>query len=82
MTITIKSRNFSPTKTENTWEKDGVGWAPGSEKKFDGVVSNSIRYGKNFSFMKGTCKKCENKTDKKGTNGEHCALPRNEGCIF
>lgn len=32
----IKSRNFSPTKCENTWEKDGLGWAPGQEKKFEG----------------------------------------------
>ena len=32
----IKSRNFSPTKCENTFEGDGFGWAPGQEKKFEG----------------------------------------------
>lgn len=32
----IKSRNFSPTKCEATFEKDGFGWAPGQEKKFEG----------------------------------------------
>ena len=32
----IKSRNFSPTKCENTFERDGFGWAPGQEKKFKG----------------------------------------------
>ena len=53
----IKSRNFSPTKCENTFEKDGFGWAPGQEKRFEGVGINSVRYGKNFSMMKGVCKK-------------------------
>lgn len=32
----IKSRNFSPTKCESTFEKDGFGWAPGQEKLFKG----------------------------------------------
>ena len=76
----IKSRNFSPTKCEDTFEKDGFGWAPGSEKKFEGVGINKVRYGKNFSRMKGICRKCSKFTGKKGTNGEHCSLPTNEHC--
>ncbi|KKN73456.1 hypothetical protein LCGC14_0400310 [marine sediment metagenome] len=32
----IKSRNFSPNKTELTFEQSGFGWAPGQEKKFEG----------------------------------------------
>ena len=35
----IKSRNFSPTKCEKTFEKDGFGWAPGQEKKFKGKIT-------------------------------------------
>lgn len=46
----IKSRNFSPTKCENTFEKDGFGWAPGQEKSFKGrgTNRNSAQYGKNY----------------------------------
>jgi len=76
----IKSRNFSPTKCENTFEKDGFGWAPGQEKRFEGVAINAIRYGKNFSQGMGTCRKCDKFTGKKGTNGENCSLPANEHC--
>jgi len=76
----IKSRNFSPTKCENTFEKDGFGWVPGQEKKFKGRGSNSIRYGKNFSRMQDTCLGCDKHTGKKGTAGEHCSLPVNEHC--
>jgi len=78
--ISIRSRNFTPNKCEGTWEKDGFGWAPGSEKKQEGVGINTIRYGKNFSRMKGYCLKCDKFTDKKGTAGEHCSLPVNEHC--
>ena len=39
MTIGIKTRNFSPTKTEKTFEQDGLGWAPGYEKKFEGMAT-------------------------------------------
>lgn len=76
----LKSRNFSPTKCENTFEKDGFGWAPGQEKKFEGTVINRIRYGKNFSMMIGACRKCDKSTGEKGTAGEHCSLPANEHC--
>jgi len=76
----IKSRNFSPTKCENTWEKDGTGWAPGEEKRFEGVAINSIRFGKNFQQGLGICKKCDKFTGKSGTNGEQCSLPVNERC--
>ena len=76
----IKSRNFSPTKCENTFEKDGFGWAPGQEKKFEGTVINRVRYGKNFSFMKGFCNKCDRFTGKEGTAGQHCSLQANEHC--
>ena len=80
MSIGIKSRNFSPTKCENTWEKDGFGWAPGQEKKFEGQVVNRIRYGKNYQQAVGICNKCDKFTGKTGTNGEHCSLPANEHC--
>ncbi len=77
----IKSRNFSPTKCEDTWEKSGFGWAPGQEKRFVGVVKNSILYGKNYELMRGTCKKkCDKYTGEEGTNGEHCILPASEHC--
>ena len=76
----IKSRNFSPNKTELTYEQSGFGWAPGSEKKFEGTVIDRIRYRKNYSRMKGNCAKCDKLTDKKGTAGEHCSLPANENC--
>jgi hypothetical protein len=76
----IKSRNFSPTKTENTFEKDGFGWAPGQEKKFEGTHRNSPRYGKNYSRIFGTCRGCDKYTFKSGTAGEHCSLPANEHC--
>ena len=80
--ITIKNRNFSPTKCENTWEKDGVGLNPAYAKGFEGsrTFSNSMRYGKNYSLMKKLCKKCDKFTEKSGTNGEHCSLPVNERC--
>ncbi len=80
MTIGIKSRNFSPTKCENTFEKDGYGWAPGQERKFEGSHKNSTRYGKNYARMKGDCLECDKSTGKKGTAGEHCGLPANEHC--
>lgn len=40
MTIGIKTRNFSlnKDKMEGTFDKgDGLGWAPGYEKKFEGA---------------------------------------------
>lgn len=78
----IKTRKFSPTKTENTFEKDGFGWAPGMEKKFEGksINTNSPQYGKNYSLAFGHCKKCDKYTGNKGNKGEHCSLPANEHC--
>lgn len=76
----IKSRNFSPTKCENTFEKDGFGWAPGQEKKFKGRGENKIKYSKNFSRGLGTCLQCDKFTGKKAKVGEHCSLPDNEHC--
>ncbi len=76
MTIGIKSRNFSPTKTENTFEKSGFGWAPGQEKKFEGMGINQARYAKNYQNAAGICKTCLN-VDKSKLNtctGEHCKL--------
>ena len=80
MTIGIKTRNFSPNKTERTFDKAGFGWAPGYEKKFEGTGINRIRYGKNYSQMKRVCKKCDKFTGKEGTAGEHCRLPADEHC--
>ena len=85
MVIGIKTHNFSLSrdKQEGTFDKgDGLGWAPGYEAKSEGLGINTIRYGKNFSRMKGTCKKCDCFTGKNGTNGEHCSLPLSEGCKF
>ena len=80
----IKSRNFSPTKCENTCEKDGFGWAPGQEKTFKGRDINSVRYGNNYSLMSGSCRNCDKLSKdglpSRGTNGEHCSLPINEHC--
>ncbi len=76
----IKSRNFSPTKCENTFEKDGFGWAPGQEKKFEGVVVNRKNYGKNYNRGTGVCEKCDKFKGKKSAVSEHCSLPVNEHC--
>lgn len=76
----IKSRNFSPTKCEKTWESDGVGLNPAYAKKFEGSHKNSPRYGKNYSKAFGRCVKCDKYTEVDGTNGEHCVLPINEHC--
>ncbi len=81
MTIGIKTRTFSPNKTERTFdEAGGFGWTPGNEKRFEGAQSNSARYTKNYSRMHGDCVKCGKFTDKPGTAGEHCSLPVNEHC--
>ena len=82
--ILIKNSNphdFRP-KPVGSWEKDGTGFNPAYIKEVEGsrVFSNSVRYGKNYSLMKGLCGKCDKNTDKDGTNGEHCALPVNEHC--
>ena len=37
---------------------------------------------KNKARFYGMCKKCDKHTGGKGTNGEHCDQPVNEGCIF
>lgn len=79
----IKTRNFSleKEKMEGTFDKgDGLGWAPGYEKKFEGTQSNSARYTKNYSQMQGVCKKCDKHKGKPSTNGSHCSLPINEHC--
>ncbi len=77
----IKSRNFTPKPVES-WERDGTGFNPDYVKRQGGsrVFLNSIRYGKNYSLMKGLCGKCDKNTDQDGTNGEHCMLPINEHC--
>lgn len=76
----IKSRKFSATKCEGTYEKDGFGWAPGQEKRFEGTQANSTRYTKNYSQMTGVCKKCDKYKGKSSTDGSHCTLPINEHC--
>lgn len=76
----IKSRNFSPTKTENTFEESGFGWAPGQEKKFKGIRINKIKYGKGISLAFGDCKTCSKFTGIKKVSGQHCSLPENEHC--
>ncbi len=80
MTIAIKTRNFSPNKTELTYEQSGFGWAPGQEKRFEGMGVNRIKYGKNYNRGKDVCVGCDKF---KGTNSavsEHCSLPASEYC--
>ena len=76
----IKSRNFSPKKCEGTFEKDGFGWAPGQEKKFEGMGINKIKFGKGYSLAFGDCQECSKFTGKVKVAGQHCSLPENEHC--
>ncbi|KKL15521.1 hypothetical protein LCGC14_2504740 [marine sediment metagenome] len=80
MAIGIKSRNFSPTKCEDTFEKSGFGWAPGQEKNFKGMRINKIKLGKGVSLAFGDCKLCSKFTGKVKIAGQHCNLPENEHC--
>jgi hypothetical protein len=82
MSVCIKSRNFTPNKTELTFEQGGgLGWAPGYEKQFRGIETKTTPlYGKNYSRAFGQCKVCSKFTGKTGTNGEHCGLPENMEC--
>lgn len=71
----IKTRAFSPNKVEKTYDHaGGLGWAPGYEKKFEGVEQrDNTRYEKNFALLKGICEKCGFFIkDATGTKGEHC----------
>lgn len=74
----IKSRNFSPTKCEGTFEKTGFGWAPGQEKRFIAKFDRK-RFGKGHSLAFGTCKGCARYTGSKRI-GEHCNLPADIHC--
>ena len=87
----IKTRNFSlnKDKMEGTFDKgDGLGWAPGYEKKFEGVgrgrperTLGRARYTKGHSRMKGDCLKCDKFNPKaKGATGQHCKLPEMMEC--
>lgn len=78
----IKSRNFSPTKCEGTCENGGLGWAPGYEKKFEGMGIDPERYGKNFERMMGNCDKCR-QFDKSVTraDGSHCKQGKGVPCL-
>ncbi len=76
----IKTRNFSPTKCENTTDKDGFGWAPGHEKKFEGVGGNKCQYNKNFTRAKGLCIECDKYIGDASPVSKHCSLPDSENC--
>ena len=87
----IKTRNFSldKNKMEGTFDKgDGLGWAPGYEKKFEGVgrpgserALGRTRYSKGYSLMVGDCLKCDKlKPNAKGSAGKHCKLPETMEC--
>ncbi len=58
MTILTKSRNFSPNKTELTYEQGGFGWAPGQEKLFKGKQSPMAakKYRKGYDKIDWTAK--------------------------
>ena len=77
----IKSRNFSPTKCENTFEKDGFGLAPGYEKRFEGTEVDKTRYDKNYSRMMGLCDNCP-EFDKSvpRADGSHCKMGKGVPC--
>ncbi len=83
MTIAIKTRNFSlnKNKMEGTFDKgDGLGWAPGYEKTFEGTGIDSVRYGKNYNRGIGICVKCDKFRGKESAVSEHCSLPAKERC--
>ncbi len=71
-------------KGELDWhEGGGVGWNPDYVKKFKGTgQKDQKRYGKNFSRMKGICRKCGHfdKTIDKA-DGSHCKLGQGVGCV-
>lgn len=77
----IKSRNFSPTKCEDTCENGGLGWAPGYEKKFEGMDIKKERYDKMFNRLKMLCDKCKlfDKTVDRA-DGSHCKLGKGVKC--
>ena len=82
MTIGIKTRNFSANKCELNWDQGGgLGWAPGSEKKFkEGVEQrDKVRFDKNHSLMQGLCDKCDMfKGTAPKADGSHC---KGERCL-
>ena len=83
MTIGIKTRNFSATKCEKTFDgPDGLGFAPGYEKRFEGTDIDKQRFDKNYCRMKGICKRCEqfDKTADKA-DGSHCKLGKGVKCL-
>ena len=79
----IKVRNFTPKKCEDTFEKDGFGWAPGQEKHFKGgrISRDNEKYGKNFARLLMLCKKCKlfDKSIQKA-DGSHCKLGKGRKC--
>jgi len=77
----IKSRNFSPTKCEGTYDHGGLGWAPGYEKRFEGTEVDKTRYDKNYARMMGQCDTCP-EFDKTATkaDGSHCKLGKGVPC--
>lgn len=79
----IKTNNFS-LKKPSSWEKDGLGFNPDYMGNTEGIQTPAgrIRYGKGYSLMTGTCKKCDNNNGTKQAGGGHCDLPENKECIF
>ena len=82
--MSIKTNNFSLPSKEKTWEQDGLGWNPDYVGKSEGIQTpaDRVRYGKGYSLMMGTCKKCDHNNGTKQAGGRHCDLPESQECIF
>jgi len=82
MARAAKNSNYVNKGELDYHQGGGVGWAPGYVKTFEGTEQrDNERYGKNFSRMKGVCRKCEqfDKTVDKA-DGSHCKLGKGVKC--
>lgn len=83
----IKTNNFSLDREKQNHTFQGpndLGWGPGYAAKSEGIqtTDDRVRYGKGYSLMIGTCKKCDHDNGSKQPGGGHCDLPENKECIF
>jgi hypothetical protein len=82
MGVAAKNKNFVNKGELDFYQGGGVGWHPDYVKTFEGQEHrDNERYGKNFSRMKGVCKKCDHfdKTVDKA-DGSRCKLGKGVAC--
>ncbi len=81
MARAAKNKNYVNKGELDFHEGGGIGWAPDYVMKFVGTDRDNERYGKNFSRMKGICRKCKqfDKTIDKA-DGSHCKLGKGVKC--